>query len=111
MATYRGRFEGGAQIADADGRVLVRREPSEGSGAVIAEVEARRSTPREQIPERFWLHRRGALPAIVWNTQRLLGRRWYAKNVRGREPLTLDPPEALVVHDEATARAVTERPA
>ena len=111
MATYRGRFEGGAQIADADGHVLVRREPSAGSGVVIAEVEARRTTPREQIPDRFWLHRRGALPAIVWNTQRLLGRRWYAKNVRGREPLALDPPESVVVHDAATAKAAAERPA
>jgi len=107
MVTYRGRFEGGAQIADADGHVLVRREPSGGSGVVIAEVEVRRTAPREQIPDRFWLHRRGALPAIVWNTQRLLGRRWYAKNVRGREPLALDPPESVVVHDGATVERQT----
>jgi predicted amidohydrolase len=92
LATYRGFFEGGAQIADADGRVLARRERSEGPGFVIADVQARRSTPREQVPERFWLHRRGALPAVVWNTQCVLGRRWYAKNVLGRPPLALDTP-------------------
>jgi predicted amidohydrolase len=105
LLTYRGRFEGGAQIADADGRVLVRREPREGSGVVIAEVGARRTAPREQVPDRFWLHRRGALPAIVWNTQRVLGRRWYARNVRGRQPLVLDAPEAPGGHDGAPVGA------
>lgn len=92
VATYRGRFEGGAQIADADGRVLARRHGSEGAGFVIADVDARRSMPREQVPERFWLHPRGALPAVVWNTQRVLGRRWYAKHVRGRPLVVLDAP-------------------
>lgn len=81
--SYRGHFEGGAQITDAGGRVLARREGREGSGYAIADVEPRRTKPQQQIPERFWLHRRGALPAITWNTQRLLGRRWYARNVRG----------------------------
>jgi predicted amidohydrolase len=88
--TYHGRFEGGAQIADAHGRVLARREGSEGSGYVIADVEAQRTEPREQVPDWFWLHRRGAVPAIAWNTERLLGRRWYARHVRGRPPLALD---------------------
>jgi len=88
--TYSGRFEGGAQIADAHGRVLARREASEGSGYVIADVEVQRTEPCEQVPDRFWLHRRGAVPAIAWNTQRLTGRRWYARHVRGRPPLTLD---------------------
>jgi predicted amidohydrolase len=90
LLTYHGRFEGGAQIADAHGRVLARREGSEGSCYVIAEVEAQRNEPREQVLDRFWLHRRGAVAAIAWNTQRLLGRRWYNRHVRGRPPLTLD---------------------
>jgi predicted amidohydrolase len=55
--TYHGRFEGGAQIADAHGRVLARRDGSEGSGYVIADVDAQRTEPREQVPDRFWLHR------------------------------------------------------
>ncbi len=87
---YRGRFEGGAQIADADGRVLARREGEEGSGFVIADIRARRTPPREPVPDRFWLHRRGAIAGVTWNTQRLHGRRWYRRNVRGRPPLTLD---------------------
>jgi hypothetical protein len=41
------------------------------------------------VPDRFWLHRRGAIAAISWNTQRLLGRPWYRRNVRGRRALTL----------------------
>lgn len=90
--TYRGRFRGGAQIADASGRVLARRDGREGTGYVIAEVAARRSPPLEEVPDRFWLHRRGAIGALTWNTQRVLGRRWYARNVRGRAPLVVDVP-------------------
>lgn len=92
--TYRGHFQGGAQIADPGGRLLVRREGSEGSGFVIADVEAGRTPPLDPVPDRFWLHRRGAIPAVTWNTQRLLGRRWYARNVRGRPPLVVEPAPA-----------------
>ena len=52
-------------------------------------IRPRRCEPREPVPSRFWLHRRGALPAIVWNTQRVLGRRWYRSHVRGRPALNL----------------------
>jgi predicted amidohydrolase len=106
FASYRGFFEGGAQIAAADGQVLARREPSEGSGVVIADVEAHRSTPIAPVPDRFWLHPRGALPALVWNTQRLLGRPWYARNVRGRAPLVLaDYPSGLASPERQPDRA------
>ena len=82
--TYRGSFEGCAQIAERLRRVLARRDSSAGSGYVVADVDARRSRPRDEIPDRFWLHRRGAMAAMTWNTQRLHGRRWYARHVRGR---------------------------
>jgi predicted amidohydrolase len=91
---YRGHFEGGAQISDADGRVLARRERAEGSGFVIADVEARRTPPCEQVPDRFWLHRRGALGAIAWNLDRTFLPRWYVANVRGRAPMTVELPLA-----------------
>ena len=87
MATYRGHFEGGAQISDAGGRVLARRDRHDGPGFVIADVEARRSQPHEPVPDRFWLHRRGAIAATSWHIQRILGRPWYRRNVRGRPPL------------------------
>ena len=91
LATFPGRFQGGAQIADAHGKVLARREGSEGSGYVIADVDAQRTQPAEEVPDRFWLHRRGAPSVMAWHAERVLGRRWYARNVRGRPPLTLAP--------------------
>lgn len=92
--TYRGYLQGGAQITDADGRVLARSERTEGSCFAIAEVDARRTPPVEAVPDRFWLHRRGAVAAITWHTQRVLGKRWYARHVRARPPATLARPEA-----------------
>lgn len=83
-AGYRGRFEGSALITDAAGRILARRDPAEGRGFVTAAVEPRRVSPAVPVPARYWMHGRGLLPAIVWNTQRALGRRWYRANVRGR---------------------------
>jgi predicted amidohydrolase len=79
---YAGCFEGGALVAAADGRVLAVRDGREGSGVAVADVEISRVTPAEPVPSRYWLHRRGLLPAIAWNTQRWHGRRWYRRHVR-----------------------------
>ena len=81
---YRGRLQGGALVADASGRVLAVRRAAAGSGLAIADVEPRRAAAAEPVPERFWLHRRGPMPALAWHSQRLHGRRWYARHVRGR---------------------------
>jgi predicted amidohydrolase len=78
---YRGRFEGGAQIAAADGTVFALRRPEEGSGLAIADVEIGRVPPADPIPRRYWLHRRGLIPAAAWNSQRWHGRRWYRRHV------------------------------
>jgi predicted amidohydrolase len=83
---YRGRFEGGALVADAAGEVLALRRGEAGSGFVVAEIEALRTHPLETVPNRFWLHRRGPLSAWAWNSQRLHGRRWYRRHVSGRAP-------------------------
>jgi predicted amidohydrolase len=80
--SYEGRFEGGALVAAADGTVLALRRAGEGSGIAIAEVDLRRVPPAEPVPRRHWLHRRGLVPALAWNTQRLHGRRWYRRHVR-----------------------------
>jgi predicted amidohydrolase len=85
---YRGHFEGGAVIVDGEGRVLARRDREQGSGFAIADVAPRRVEPLDPVPTRYWLHRRGAVPALAWSTQRFLGRRWYARHVRGRAPLS-----------------------
>ncbi|MGL5441167.1 MAG: carbon-nitrogen hydrolase family protein, partial [[Mycobacterium] stephanolepidis] len=34
-----------------------------------------------EIPDRFWLHPRGALPTAAWHYQRWHGRRWYRRNM------------------------------
>ena len=83
MMTYRGRYHGGAMITDAQGRVLARRDGTEGSGYVIADTDLGSGTPSEIVPDRFWLHRRDPVSATVWRTQRIAGRRWYRSHVQG----------------------------
>jgi predicted amidohydrolase len=78
---YRGRFEGGTMLVEADGTVVARRTRDEGEGFVVGELTPARREPLEQPPNRFWLHRRGALAAFAWNYQRLHGRRWYRRHV------------------------------
>jgi hypothetical protein len=80
---YTGRFEGGAVIVAPGGQVLAQHRGDAGSGVAVADVEIGRVAPTAAIPSRYWLHRRGLLPAIAWNTQRLHGRRWYRRHVRG----------------------------
>lgn len=82
LVAYDGRFEGGALVADAEGTVLARRGADEGSGVALAEIELGRTPPLEPVPGRYWLHRRGAIAAAAWNTQRVVGRRWYRRHVR-----------------------------
>jgi predicted amidohydrolase len=87
---YRGYFEGGAVIADARGRVLARRDRRAGEGHVVADVEPRRVEPLDEVPDGFWLHKRGPLPATAWVVQRAHGRRWYRRHVAGRPPLSVE---------------------
>ena len=90
---YRGHLQGGAVIADATGRVLARRDRREGPGIAIADVEIGRREPLDPVPDRFWLHPRGPMPAAMWNVQRAHGRRWYARHVAGRPPLGVERAE------------------
>ena len=91
---YRGRFEGGAIVTDAEGRVLARRDRDQGEGIAVAEVEPGRRPPLDQPPDRFWLHDRGAVAALAWNYQRLHGRRWYRRHVAGRPAREVRTPVA-----------------
>ncbi len=76
---YAGRFEGGTMIVAADGTVLASR--AEGEGVVVADVAVGRCIPSSPVPDRFWLHPRGALPSAVWHYQRVHGRRYYRRHV------------------------------
>jgi hypothetical protein len=89
---YEGHFQGGALVATASGEVLAVRGREQGSGVVVADVEVGRSEPIARVPSRYWLHGRGVPGAIAWNTQRVHGRRWYRRHVRGRAPWS--PPGA-----------------
>ena len=81
---YRGWFQGGTVVCDATGTVLARRDLREGPGVVLAEVEFGRQPALDPIPDAFWMHDRGAIATLLWNYQRLHGRRWYARHARGR---------------------------
>ena len=78
---YRGHFEGGTVLVEADGSIVARRTREEGEGFVVGELTPGRREPLAQPPNRFWLHRRGALAAFAWNYQRLHGRRYYRRHV------------------------------
>jgi predicted amidohydrolase len=93
MLAYRGRMEGGALVADAQGQVLALRDRHAGPGVAVADVDVARVSPVEPSPPRYWLHRRGPLPALSWNTQRLHGRRWYRRHVSGRPPMRVPTAE------------------
>jgi hypothetical protein len=94
---YRGHFEGGASISDANGQLLAFRDRRDGAGFVVADVEPGRVEPVDDVPDRFWLHRRDLIAAVAWNVQRLHGRRWYARNAAARPPLEIERREATRV--------------
>lgn len=79
--TYKGCFEGHAAVVDADGHVVAHRSAAEGEGLVCAEIALGAQKTNEEIPNGFWLRRRGFLPTFAWHHQRWLGRRWYKRNV------------------------------
>lgn len=74
---YRGFYEGGAMIVNANGNILSIRHRHEGPGVIIAEVTPQRKLPTNKIPKDFWLHKRGPLPSLAWTYQQSHGKRWY----------------------------------
>lgn len=79
--TYRGYCEGGAQVCDADGKVLAFRSRQDGEGVAVADVTLGRSAG-VPVPDRFWFQRRGAVAAAVWAYQGVHGRRVYRRSNR-----------------------------
>jgi predicted amidohydrolase len=87
---YRGWLQGGAAICDARGEVVARRDRREGPGVVLADIDPGRRPALDDVPERYWLHERGALSSFTWAYQRAHGKRWYRRNTRGRPAARLD---------------------
>jgi predicted amidohydrolase len=87
---YRGHYEGATLVCDAEGRALARRASAEGAGIVLADLTPTRETPRDPVPSRYWMHRRGLVPAAVWAYQRVHGRRWYRRHAIHRPPAAVD---------------------
>lgn len=80
---YRGHFEGSTLITDSAGHIIAERRPEQGQGILLGEIDPGRQKPTAEIPDRFWLHPRGALPTAAWHYQRWHGRRWYRRNMVG----------------------------
>jgi predicted amidohydrolase len=83
---YRGHFEGATMVCDGHGGVLGARGREQGPGLVLAELQPGRVAPSEEVPDSFWMHRRGPVAAAMWSYQRAHGRRWYRRHTRGRPP-------------------------
>jgi len=78
---YKGHYEAGTMIVDSEGNTIAFRDRREGQGIVIGNVKIGRTEPKQDIPNKFWLHDRGPIPTFAWNYQRFYGKRWYKKNV------------------------------
>lgn len=92
---YKGHYEAGSMIVDGEGNTIALRDRHEGQGIVIGNIKIGRTTPQQDIPNKYWLHDRGPIPTLAWNYQHLHGRRWYKKNVAHRKPSVAEKPKSL----------------
>lgn len=82
--SYRGRLRGGAQICDASGTVLARREGAEGEGVVVADIAPGRTEPVEDVPPDFYAMDVSRIMRLTQRYQTAHGRRWYRRNAARR---------------------------
>ncbi|XID74204.1 carbon-nitrogen hydrolase family protein [Alkanindiges sp. WGS2144] len=78
---YKGYYEAGSMIVDAQGNMLAFRDRHAGQGLVMADIRIGRTTPVQEIPATYWLHQRGPIPSLAWTYQRWHGKHWYKKHV------------------------------
>ena len=67
---------GEAQITDAQGKILARREPHEGPGIIMAEIELGAAKP-VQAPDRFWIDDLPFIFKLFWWQQNFVASRSY----------------------------------
>ena len=72
---------GGANVCDADGNVLARRDAGRGEGVVVADVKPARVATRNAKPTGFWIEELDPLSKAAWHLQGWHGRRWYRRHV------------------------------
>lgn len=60
--SHKGFYEGHAAIVDADGQLLAHRRAEEGEGIVCAEILPVAKSNHSEIPNRYWMRRRGFIP-------------------------------------------------
>jgi len=79
---YKGYYEAGSMIVDNSGHIVALRDRHQGRGVVIADIKIGQTKPTKEIPNKYWLHKRGPIPALAWVYQRCHGKQWYKKNVK-----------------------------
>lgn len=79
---YQGKMEGNTAIIDANGEILALRTAEEGEGVVVADITLGSAPASEPTPTRYWLRKRGLIPAFSWHYHGLLGRRYYHKYIK-----------------------------
>lgn len=82
---YKGHYEGGTMIVDGDGNRIAVRDHRKGQGIVTGKIRIGKTRPANIIPETYWLHKRGSLPAFAWTYQKWHGKRWYKKHVAAKQ--------------------------
>ena len=65
----RTQLMGETQIVGGAGEIIARRHYGEGAGIVCADIRLGAVAPREDMADRFWIPRLGAMPAILWHHQ------------------------------------------
>ncbi|HVF68150.1 MAG TPA: carbon-nitrogen hydrolase family protein [Pyrinomonadaceae bacterium] len=75
------RLVGGANVCDAAGNVLARRDAGEGAGVVVADVEPLRVETDDPKSSAFWIQELDPVSKAGWHLQGWHGRIWYRRHV------------------------------
>lgn len=75
---FKSHYLGETQIVDGTGRVLARMSYEDGEGFITADIDiAKKETPAEPIPDRFWIPDLPVQLRLMWWMQNLHGKCYY----------------------------------
>lgn len=81
---WRTEMLGESQVCDRDGRILARLTLEDGEGHVAADVELAAPTPREAIPDRYWIPDMTLTTHVAWHAMNAHGALAYrVRHARG----------------------------